>query len=173
MGRRKIDISEVKDANNKQVTFSKRRTGLFKKANELSIMCDAEIAVVMFSPGDKPYSFGHPSVHVVADKFLQQNHASNVEPESSASHEVGDILGQHQQLSIVKCHISEEQKKATELDKREKEQEAAQLSQYKELQVSPALQRMVEDYVDAVEVSESMLLLAEEPVDLLVTMTKE
>ncbi|KAK7369902.1 hypothetical protein VNO80_11950 [Phaseolus coccineus] len=167
MGRRRIEIAEVKDPNTKQVTFSKRRTGLFKKANELSVLCGAEIAIVMFSPGKKPFSYGHPSVDVVADKYLRKKRRSNVVRanvrENNASNEVGDRLSQ--ELSIVQVHTEEEHKKATELDMREKEQEASQFSQNKELlQSSPVLQRMVEDYVDAVEVSECMLLLAKEAV---------
>ncbi|KAH1235895.1 Agamous-like MADS-box protein AGL29 [Glycine max] len=77
MGHRKIEIAIVKDPNMRQVTFSKRRTGPFKKANELSILCDVEIAIVVFSIGNKPYSFGHPCVDVVATKFLQLQQAAN------------------------------------------------------------------------------------------------
>ncbi|KAK8514148.1 hypothetical protein V6N13_063052 [Hibiscus sabdariffa] len=63
----------VKDSSSRQVTFSKRRTGLFKKANELATLCAAQVAIVVFSPGGKPYSFGHPSVEVVAERFLNQD----------------------------------------------------------------------------------------------------
>ncbi|KAF7803189.1 agamous-like MADS-box protein AGL29 [Senna tora] len=66
----KIEMELVKDAGSRQVTFSKRRNGLFKKANELAILCGAEVAVVVFSPGGKPFSFGHPTVDAVAQKFL-------------------------------------------------------------------------------------------------------
>ncbi|XP_014506832.1 agamous-like MADS-box protein AGL29 [Vigna radiata var. radiata] len=170
MGRRKIEITEVKDPNTKQVTFSKRRTGLFKKANELSILCGAEVAIVVFSPGNKPYSFGHPSVDVVADKFLQQESASDVvvkpnvvEGNSSANDDNIDAL--NQQLSGVQTLISEEHKKAVELDWRKKQQDVTKLTYSKQLQRSYLrVQRKVEDYLDAIEVSEYMLLLAKEPV---------
>ncbi|GMI85980.1 AGAMOUS-like 29 [Hibiscus trionum] len=72
MGRRKIEMKMVKDSSSRQVTFSKRRTGLFKKANELATLCAVQVAIVVFSPGGKPYSFGHPSVEEVADRFLNQ-----------------------------------------------------------------------------------------------------
>ncbi|KAG2410971.1 hypothetical protein LR48_Vigan11g086600 [Vigna angularis] len=170
MGRRKIEITEVKDPNTKQVTFSKRRTGLFKKANELSILCGAEVAIVVFSPGNKPYSFGHPSVDVVADKFLQQESASDVvvkpnvvEGNSSSNDDNIDAL--NQQLSGVQTQISEEHKKAVELDRRKKQQDVTKLTYNKQLQRSYLkVQRKVEDYLDAIEVSEYMLLLAKEPV---------
>lgn len=49
MGRKKIQIARIADERNRQVTFTKRRNGLLKKAMELSVLCDAEIAVIIFS----------------------------------------------------------------------------------------------------------------------------
>ncbi|KAK7260460.1 hypothetical protein RIF29_26518 [Crotalaria pallida] len=54
------------------VTFSKRKSGLFKKAMELSILCEAAVALVIFSVGGNSYSFGHPSIKAVIDKFPHQ-----------------------------------------------------------------------------------------------------
>ncbi|KAI4304467.1 hypothetical protein MLD38_039972 [Melastoma candidum] len=70
MGRRKIEIEMVKDGSTRQVTFSKRRTGLFKKANELATLCAVQIVIIVFSPGGKPFSFGHPDVEPVISRFL-------------------------------------------------------------------------------------------------------
>lgn len=39
----------------RQVTFCKRRMGLLKKAKELSVLCDADIGVMVFSPHGKVY----------------------------------------------------------------------------------------------------------------------
>ncbi|KAM3377356.1 hypothetical protein P3S68_009769 [Capsicum galapagoense] len=66
-GRKKVEIVKMKNESNMQVTFSKRRAGLFKKASELCTLCGAEIAIVVFSPGkaNKVYSFGHPSVELL------------------------------------------------------------------------------------------------------------
>ncbi|RZB95062.1 Agamous-like MADS-box protein AGL29 [Glycine soja] len=162
MGRRKIEITEVKDSNTKQVTFSKRRTGLFKKANELSILCGAEVAIVVFSPGNNPYSFGHPSVDVVADKFLKQEPKSN--DVQGTSIEVADMDRLNQQLSDVQNEILEEQKKAAELNERLKQKGVTQPFQTKELQGSNLEIQKMKDCYDAIEVSEYMLLLAKEPV---------
>lgn len=82
MGRRKIEMKMVSDNNSRQVTFSKRRTGLFKKANELATMCGAEVAIVVFSPGGKPFSFGHPDVDSIANRF--QNHQDHYSSSSSS-----------------------------------------------------------------------------------------
>ncbi|PHT61068.1 Agamous-like MADS-box protein AGL62 [Capsicum annuum] len=72
-GRQRIDIAKMQNESKLQVTFSKRRAGLFKKVSELCTLCGAEIAIVVFSPGRKVYSFGHPSVELLVDRFLGRN----------------------------------------------------------------------------------------------------
>ncbi|KAG8660422.1 hypothetical protein MANES_02G156400v8 [Manihot esculenta] len=53
MGRVKLEIKKIENNTNRQVTFSKRRNGLIKKAYELSILCDIDIALIMFSPSGR------------------------------------------------------------------------------------------------------------------------
>ncbi|XP_009121728.1 agamous-like MADS-box protein AGL15 isoform X5 [Brassica rapa] len=57
MGRGKIEIKRIDNANSRQVTFSKRRAGLLKKAHELSVLCDSEVAVIVFSKSGKLFEF--------------------------------------------------------------------------------------------------------------------
>ncbi|KAJ0243452.1 Agamous-like MADS-box protein AGL15 [Hirschfeldia incana] len=57
MGRGKIEIKRIENANSRQVTFSKRRAGLLKKAHELSVLCDSEVAVIVFSKSGKLFEF--------------------------------------------------------------------------------------------------------------------
>ncbi|XP_028768560.1 MADS-box protein SOC1-like [Neltuma alba] len=57
MGRGKIEIKRIENANSRQVTFSKRRSGLLKKAYELSVLCDAQVAVIVFSQQGRLYEF--------------------------------------------------------------------------------------------------------------------
>lgn len=59
MGRGKIEIKKIENANTRQVTFSKRRVGLLKKAKELAILCDAEVAVIVFSSTGKLFEFSN------------------------------------------------------------------------------------------------------------------
>ncbi|CAN1167244.1 Agamous-like MADS-box protein AGL29 [Linum perenne] len=66
-------MTMVKDKNCRQVTFSKRRTGLFKKAHELATLCAIRIAILVFSPGGKPFSFGSPDVNSITVQFLNPN----------------------------------------------------------------------------------------------------
>ncbi|KAK3010711.1 hypothetical protein RJ639_010924 [Escallonia herrerae] len=65
------------NSSNLQVTFSKRCNGVFKKVSELCTLCDAQAAIIVFSPGGKVYSFGHPHVDYVIDKFLAPNPPPN------------------------------------------------------------------------------------------------
>ena len=55
--RGKIQIRRIENTSNRQVTFSKRRNGLLKKAHQLSVLCDAEIALIIFSATGKLYEF--------------------------------------------------------------------------------------------------------------------
>ncbi|GMH03045.1 hypothetical protein Nepgr_004884 [Nepenthes gracilis] len=57
MGRGKIVLRRIDNPASRQVTFSKRRSGLVKKARELSILCDAEVALIIFSSTGKLYDF--------------------------------------------------------------------------------------------------------------------
>ncbi|KAK6945923.1 Transcription factor, MADS-box [Dillenia turbinata] len=81
-GRQRLPMEKMEKQSNLQVTFSKRRSGLFKKASELCVLTGAEVAVVVFSPGNKVYSFGHPFVDNVVNRFMGQN-PPIVDPDSN------------------------------------------------------------------------------------------
>ncbi|KAF9662096.1 hypothetical protein SADUNF_Sadunf18G0017800 [Salix dunnii] len=86
MGRtRKIPMAKRETAEQRSVTFTKRRQGLFNKAAELCRICDAQIAIMVSSTGskEKVYAFGHSSVDAVFDKFLDDFPASEA---AGASH---------------------------------------------------------------------------------------
>ncbi|MCD9641013.1 MADS-box transcription factor 21 [Datura stramonium] len=57
MGRKKVEIKRIEDKNCRQVAFCKRRKGLLKKAKELSILCDVDVAVVIISNRGKLHEF--------------------------------------------------------------------------------------------------------------------
>ncbi|XP_050229968.1 MADS-box transcription factor 23-like [Mercurialis annua] len=69
MGRGKIEIKRIENLNSRQVTFSKRRTGLLKKAKELSVLCDAEVAVIVFSSTGKLYEFSSSSMDHTLSRY--------------------------------------------------------------------------------------------------------
>ncbi|KAI4371212.1 hypothetical protein MLD38_019475 [Melastoma candidum] len=57
MGRGKIEIRRIDNKTTRQVTFAKRRSGLFKKTRELSVLCDAQIGVIIFSSTGKLFEY--------------------------------------------------------------------------------------------------------------------
>jgi len=63
MGRGKIAIRRIDNSTSRQVTFSKRRNGLLKKAKELSILCDAEVGLIVFSSTGKLYDYSSTRYH--------------------------------------------------------------------------------------------------------------
>uniref|UniRef100_A0A7N0ZRF6 Uncharacterized protein n=1 Tax=Kalanchoe fedtschenkoi TaxID=63787 RepID=A0A7N0ZRF6_KALFE len=61
MGRGRVQMKRIENKINRQVTFSKRRTGLLKKANEISVLCDAEVALIIFSTKGKLFDYATDS----------------------------------------------------------------------------------------------------------------
>uniref|UniRef100_A0A453C563 MADS-box domain-containing protein n=1 Tax=Aegilops tauschii subsp. strangulata TaxID=200361 RepID=A0A453C563_AEGTS len=69
MGRGKIVIRRIDNSTSRQVTFSKRRNGIFKKAKELGILCDAEVGLVIFSSTGRLYEYASSSMKSVIDRY--------------------------------------------------------------------------------------------------------
>lgn len=62
-------MKRIENDSSRQVTFSKRRNGLLKKAFELSVLCDAEVALIIFSPTGKLYEFASSSTTKTIDRY--------------------------------------------------------------------------------------------------------
>ncbi|KAK6945937.1 Transcription factor, MADS-box [Dillenia turbinata] len=119
LGRRKIRIAQIEKRTNLQVTFSKRKLGIFKKASELAILCGVEIAIILFSPGGKVLAFGSPDVQSVISRFRPQ-----IPPPQgpSAALDIVEAKGNvrvHEltmQLDYVSNQLEEEKKRGEALD---------------------------------------------------------
>ncbi|KAL5562662.1 hypothetical protein UlMin_032409 [Ulmus minor] len=72
MTRQKIEIKKIDNITARQVTFSKRRRGLFKKAYELSILCDAQVALIVFSATGKLLDYCSSSMQEVIERHNSQ-----------------------------------------------------------------------------------------------------
>ncbi|KAA3466652.1 MADS-box protein SVP-like isoform X5 [Gossypium australe] len=72
MAREKIKIKKIDNLTARQVTFSKRRRGLFKKAEELSVLCDAEVALIIFSATGKLFEFASSSMKDILGRYNLQ-----------------------------------------------------------------------------------------------------
>ena len=94
MGRKKIVIEPIPEERNRQVTFMKRKAGLLKKAMELSILCQCEVSVIIFSQQDKLFEYASEDM----DKMLQRR-ARHTEPRDSRTN--SDV--RMQEPSFVFC----------------------------------------------------------------------
>ncbi|CAI0475377.1 unnamed protein product [Linum tenue] len=73
IGRGKIEIKRIENTTNRQVTFCKRRNGLLKKAYELSVLCDAEVALIVFSSRGRLYEYANNSVKATIERYKKAN----------------------------------------------------------------------------------------------------
>ncbi|NP_001234380.1 MADS-box protein EJ2 isoform X1 [Solanum lycopersicum] len=77
MGRGRVELKRIENKINRQVTFAKRRNGLLKKAYELSVLCDAEVALIIFSNRGKLYEFCSTSSMVkTIEKYQRCSYAT-------------------------------------------------------------------------------------------------
>ncbi|XP_004309724.1 PREDICTED: floral homeotic protein AGAMOUS-like isoform 2 [Fragaria vesca subsp. vesca] len=77
LGRGKIEIKRIENTTNRQVTFCKRRNGLLKKAYELSVLCDAEVALIVFSTRGRLYEYANNSVRATIERYKKACDSSN------------------------------------------------------------------------------------------------
>ncbi|XP_004229573.1 agamous-like MADS-box protein AGL62 [Solanum lycopersicum] len=111
-GRKKIEIVKMQNQTNLQVTFSKRRAGLFKKASELSTLCGANVAIVAFSPSNKVYAFGHPSVESIVNKFVGDNPPPDTDDPNPiiVAHQNANIDEINEKLNRLEISLKRERK---------------------------------------------------------------
>ncbi|XVE51581.1 hypothetical protein DITRI_Ditri02bG0053000 [Diplodiscus trichospermus] len=116
-GRQKIELKKIENEDDRLISFSKRRSGIYKKASEMATLCGAEIGFIVFSPAGKPFSYGHPSLESVANRYLKQNPppTDNTHPLVEAYRKVRvDQLSQ--QLAEIHRQLDAEKEKAKLLD---------------------------------------------------------
>uniref|UniRef100_A0A7N0T158 Uncharacterized protein n=2 Tax=Kalanchoe fedtschenkoi TaxID=63787 RepID=A0A7N0T158_KALFE len=76
MGRRRVELKRIENKINRKVTFSKRRTGLVKKAHEISVLCDAEVALIIFSGDGKLFEYSTDScMEKILERYERYSYA--------------------------------------------------------------------------------------------------
>ncbi|XP_021315748.1 MADS-box transcription factor 1 isoform X1 [Sorghum bicolor] len=77
MGRGKVELKRIENKISRQVTFAKRRNGLLKKAYELSLLCDAEVALIIFSGRGRLFEFSSSScMYKTLERYRSSNYSS-------------------------------------------------------------------------------------------------
>ncbi|XP_015239529.1 myocyte-specific enhancer factor 2C-like isoform X1 [Cyprinodon tularosa] len=123
MGRKKIQIARIMDERNRHVTFTKRKFGLMKKAYELSVLCDCEIALIIFNSTNKLFQYASTDMDKVLLKYTEYNepHESRTNSDivdtlrkkglngcESPDIEADDSAGQSPELDDKYCKLTED-----------------------------------------------------------------
>ncbi|XP_057464307.1 floral homeotic protein AGAMOUS-like isoform X2 [Actinidia eriantha] len=98
-GRGKIEIKRIENTTNRQVTFCKRRNGLLKKAYELSVLCDAEVALIVFSTRGRLYEYANNSVKGTIERYKKASSGS------SNTGSVSELNAQFYQQEAAKLRV--------------------------------------------------------------------
>nr|ASZ79973.1 MADS62 [Bambusa multiplex] len=105
MGRVKLPIKRIENNTNRQVTFSKRRNGLIKKAYELSVLCDIDIALIIFSTSERLNHFsGRRGVEDVLLRYM-----------NLSEHDRGEAIQNREYLIGMLQRLKRESDMATQL----------------------------------------------------------
>ncbi|CAL9243168.1 unnamed protein product [Arabidopsis halleri] len=134
MVRGKIEIKKIENVTSRQVTFSKRRSGLFKKAHELSVLCDAQVAAMIFSQKGRLYEFASSDIrntikryaeykreYFVAETHPIEQYVQGLKKEMVTMVKKIEVLEVHNRKmmgqSLASCSVKELQEIATDREK--------------------------------------------------------
>ncbi|KAI3467738.1 hypothetical protein Pfo_024401 [Paulownia fortunei] len=110
MGRGKVVLERIENKVNRQVTFGKRKNGMMKKAQELSVLCDAEVAMIIFSSQGKLFDFGSVGTRRTIERYRQlcsNVHGSDADEQGSQSiyQIVTKLRAKYQSLHLSQRHL--------------------------------------------------------------------
>lgn len=104
MVRGKTEIKRIENATSRQVTFSKRRGGLLKKAFELSVLCDAEVSLIIFSQKGMLFEFSSSSTNKTIERY-QKNHKNlrhdKILLEQTTEHLKEEVISMSRNLEVL------------------------------------------------------------------------
>ncbi|KAJ0233936.1 MADS-box protein FLOWERING LOCUS C [Hirschfeldia incana] len=107
MGRKKLEIKRIENKSSRQVTFSKRRNGLIEKARQLSVLCDASVALLVVSASGKLYNFSSGDNLVkILDRYGKQHAADDLKALDPQS-ETLKYGSHHELLELVESKLVE------------------------------------------------------------------
>ncbi|XP_042978081.1 agamous-like MADS-box protein MADS4 isoform X2 [Carya illinoinensis] len=103
MGRGRVELKRIENKINRQVTFAKRRNGLLKKAYELSVLCDAEVALIIFSNRGKLYEFSSSSSMLkTLERYQKCNYGVPDHQTNVSAREALELSSQQEYLKLIK-----------------------------------------------------------------------
>nr|ALM95511.1 FRUITFULL2 protein [Nigella damascena] len=98
MGRGRVQLKRIENKINRQVTFSKRRSGLLKKAHEISVLCDADVALIVFSIKGKLFEYStNDSMEQILERYERYSYTSR-EVVATDAESQGDLSLEYNKL---------------------------------------------------------------------------
>nr|BAG24493.1 GLOBOSA-like MADS-box protein [Torenia fournieri] len=111
MGRGKIEIKRIENSSNRQVTYSKRRNGIMKKAKEISVLCDARVSVIIFASSGKMQEYCSQSTTLVdmLDQYQKLSGKRIWDPKhEQLDNEINSVKKQNDNMQIELRHLKGE-----------------------------------------------------------------
>ncbi|XP_071704214.1 MADS-box protein defh21 [Rutidosis leptorrhynchoides] len=158
MGRGKIEVKRIENNTSRQVTFSKRRTGLLKKTHELSVLCDAQVGLIIFSSKGKLYEYTTQplSMAQIIDRYLRAT-GSRIPEHSNQDHMNSELS--RMKKETLNLQLSLQRYKGDDLNSAQLE-ELNQLEQQLEFSVQKVRARkfqLLQQQVDNLQRTEKVL----------------
>nr|ACB05814.1 flower development related protein [Phyllostachys praecox] len=113
MGRGPVQLRRIENKINRQVTFSKRRNGLLKKAHEISVLCDAEVALIVFSTKGKLYEYSSQASNM--EGILDRYQRYSFEERAVLDPNIGDQANWGDECGRLKTKLEAIQKSQRQL----------------------------------------------------------
>ncbi|KAK3149887.1 hypothetical protein QOZ80_3AG0224300 [Eleusine coracana subsp. coracana] len=119
-----VELRRIEDKTSRQVRFSKRRAGLFKKAFELALLCDAEVALLVVSPAGKLYEYASTSIEDTYGRYQQfaarGRNVNNANQSNDIKDEGSDLQSRLMAIATWSTQNNADDADASELEKLEK-----------------------------------------------------
>ncbi|XP_055826466.1 agamous-like MADS-box protein AGL62 [Solanum dulcamara] len=115
-GRQKIPLEKIKKEANRYASFSKRRSGLYKKGSELVRECGVDLGIVLSSPTGKPYSFVHPTIDAVIDRFINPTKELDLDTQVVAAEIRNNVIQNNDRLNEFDAREKAAKKKMRSID---------------------------------------------------------
>ncbi|GLJ29756.1 hypothetical protein SUGI_0587420 [Cryptomeria japonica] len=161
MGRGKVVMRRIDNSSSRQVTFSKRRSGLMKKAKELAILCDAQVGLIIFSSTGKLHEYASTSMKSIMTRY------ENIEDKNMEHFNYQDKNRWQREAVIMKRHFENLQDYSSSFNGEElsrlKVKDLQQLEQQLQTSLSQIRDKKKQIFMDEIQQrSQKKLCLEEE-----------
>ncbi|KAI3898947.1 hypothetical protein MKW92_039664 [Papaver armeniacum] len=107
MARGKVQLKRIENPVHRQVTFCKRRSGLLKKAKELSVLCDADVGIIIFSSHGKLYELATKgTMEEVIDRYAETSRGHKLQKVYKNKESEEDIATMKQEIQLLQKGLS-------------------------------------------------------------------